>query len=147
MFRGCIHMSVCLIDVFFFLIYALFREENVLSITTDEAEQPDDTPGRLEQHEGQAGVAGDMKTEITVDTEGCLGTPPQPRAGDMTETGDDLNESIYLYMENARTPENVNVGREGSQRHRRMELERLGGVVISRPYSYLLTESLLILDT
>ena len=50
-------MSVCLIDVFFFLIYAMFREENVLSITTDEAEQPDDTPGRLEQHEGQAGVA------------------------------------------------------------------------------------------
>jgi hypothetical protein len=124
--------------MYFLLIYAMFREENVLSSRVDKAEQPDDTPGLLEQHEGQAGVALAMKTEITVDSEGCSGTPPQPRGGDMAETEDDPNESIYLEMESAKSPENVNEvdkedtlgGRQGSQRHRRTELERLGGVVL-----------------
>ena len=127
-----------LTDVFFLLIYAMFSEENVLSSKGDKAEQPDDTPGRLEQHEGQVGVARAMETEITVDSEGCLGTPPQPRGGDMAEIEDDQNESIYLDMESAKSPENVNEvdnedtlgSRQGSQRHRRTELERLGGVVL-----------------
>ena len=109
----------------------------MLSSRVDKAEQPDDTPGLLEQHEGQAGVARVMKTEITVDSEGCLGTPPQPRGGDMAEIEDDQNESIYLDMESAKSLENVNEvdnedtlgGRQGSQRHRRTELKRLGGVL------------------
>ena len=131
MFRECIHGLVCSIDVINYFIYVMFREENALSIRTDAAEQEETTPGRLEQHENQVGVAGAMKAEI-VDTEGCLGTPLQPRAGDMNEIVDDPNESVYLDMESASTPENVKevVGRQGSQRHRRTELERLGGVVM-----------------